>query len=822
VDFLLHQAARRGEMALSDPETPSIDSGLIVLGMGKLGARELNYSSDIDLILLFDREQCGYRGEAIQPFMSKLAHELVRMLQERTAEGYVFRTDLRLRPDPASTPPAMSVNAAMVYYETVGQNWERAALIKARPVAGDLAAAERFLSAITPFIWRKYLDFAAIADIQSIKRQMDSRGSGGIHIEGHNIKTGEGGIREIEFFVQIHQLIWGGRKPSLRGRRTCDMLEQLAREGLIESGVAQRLAEAYRFYRLIEHRLQMSNDQQTHTLPESAEAIAALAQFCGMQDADTFRAQLLAQLRYVHGIFRDSFRGPGELGVEGKLSFTGVEPDKGTLATLSRLGFVSTPRIYELIAGWHRGTRRATRTKRARELITEVTPALLTALAATVNPDQAFVKFDEFLQKLPAGVQLFSLFANQPKLLSLIATLLGSAPALADALARNPTLLDTVISGAFYRQASDLPALKEALAAHTVHMDAYDPEYAPLRQFRNEQQFFIGVQLLTHRIDVAEAARALSDVCELLLTQLLAHIEAEFARTYGSFGQDALAVIALGRLGARELTFGSDLDLVFVYDDMDEQAFSGGARSFTPNIYFARLCQRFIGALTALSPQGRLYEVDTRLRPSGAQGPIAVSLSAFERYFEKDAWTFEYMALTRARVITGNAALRRKLTESIRAQVCKPRDPGKLAADVREMRGKVEQEFGTRNPWNVKYARGGLMDLDFLAQYLVLAHAHRLPALYAPSTGEVLKCAAQAGLLEGEAKTALPQAYDLLTPLLFILRLSSHGVMDEQTAPQGQKTLLAESLGLPDFAALRERLLATETVVRREFDAMLE
>ncbi|MDE3061231.1 MAG: glutamine-synthetase adenylyltransferase, partial [Pseudomonadota bacterium] len=445
MDRLLKAAARRGEIVLPD------ESGVMVLGMGKLGGRELNYSSDIDLILFYEKGKLSYKGRlSEQHFMNRLVHDLVAAMQERDRNGYVFRADVRLRPDPAAMPPAIATGTAIAYYENVGQNWERAAMIKARPVAGDLKAGELFLKNVVPFMWRRSLDFAAIDDIHSIKRQMDSRQQNKeIQIKGHNNKLGLGGIREIEFYAQINQLIWGGREPSLRVRGTCEALRKLAEAKLIDKSKASQLTKAYAFLRKLEHRLQMVADEQTHTLPDSDEGLAHIACFMGYADVAAFEKNTLRVLTAVHKIYSSSFKSAENLGGEGRLVFTGVSHDAGTIDTLRSMGYAEPERISGIVMGWHHGAARATRTKRARELITELMPALLNAFAATANPDAAFIKFDEFLRRLPAGVQLFSLFSVNPHLLSLIADIMGSAPTLADDLSKSPELLDAVLAPDF-------------------------------------------------------------------------------------------------------------------------------------------------------------------------------------------------------------------------------------------------------------------------------------------------------------------------------------------------------------------------------------
>lgn len=808
VDYLLLDAQKRGELLHIAPEKPSENSGLIVLGMGKLGAYELNYSSDIDIIVLYDASKVRYEGrQSAQQCFSRITRDLVRIMQERTQDGYVFRTDIRLRPDPASTPPAMSVNAALTYYETTGQNWERAALIKARPVAGDIEASEAFLKELTPFVWRRNLDFAAIADIHSIKRQIDHRTGGKLTVAGHNLKLGIGGIREIEFFVQVQQLIWGGRNPHLRHRGTCEMLKRLAEAEIITPEAAQQMQENYRFLRMLEHRVQMQRDQQSHSLPSETRALREFADFAGFASYEDFEATLLGHLRNVKQNYRKLYGAEQSLGHGGNLVFTGVDPDPGTVETLQRMGFREAERICGLVANWHRGHRRATRNKRARELLTEVTPDLLKALASTANPDAAFHKFDEFLGKLPAGVQIFSLFAANPQLLQLIAMIMGSAPRLAETLSRNTYLLDAVLTGAFYEPLPDKGALEKELASALAAREAFEDYINIIARFKNEKDFQAGIQLMSGIAGSDQVGIFLSDLAEAILIQVLHRVWEEFSSTYGEIPGSKLAIIALGKLGSRELTFSSDLDLSFVYHTENPDALSNGERSFTASVYFNRLCQRLLGVLTALSREGRLYEVDTRLRPLGGDGPLAVSLEGYEKYFTESAWTFEYMALTRARAIQDSGDLSADLDPIIFRSLTQRRDAEKIRHDVTTMRQKVEQEFGTHNPWNVKYVRGGLMDMDFIAQYLQLVHGHEHPSILAAGTPEAYTRLQSAGLLEADTAHTLHHAYGLMSLLLHLLRLCSDGTLDEATAPEGLKTLLAKQLKFPDFLTLQSALI---------------
>ena len=585
----------------------------------------------------------------------------MRILDERTGDGYVFRTDLRLRPDPRSTPLAISVPAALTYYETVGQNWERAALIKARPVAGDLIAARHFLAELQPFVWRKNLDFAAIEDIHSIKRQIQAhKGGGRIAVEGHDIKTGRGGIREIEFFAQTQQLIWGGRMRALRVGPTCAALRALAATGRIDAAACDALIDHYRFLRRVEHRLQMVEDAQTHRLPSDRAGIARLAVFLGYKDPDGFVAELRARLGAVEKHYAELFEEAPSLAGPGNLVFTGTEDDPETLATLARLGFAEPAQVAAMVRGWHHGRIRATRSQRAREILTEFVPELLRVFGGTAHPDTAILRFDRFLSQLPAGVQLFSLFHANPGLFSLVADIMAEAPLLAESLAHRPALLDAVLTAEFSARLPGRDGLADDLAALLSGARGFEDMLDLLRRWTNERRFQVGVQLLRRTIDGNEAGAALADIADAGLAALLPAVAADFARAHGEVPGGAFAIVAMGRLGSREMTLASDLDLILIYDAPDDvRRAPTGPRPLAVSAYYARLSQRLISAMTAPTAEGRLYEVDMRLRPSGESGPIASSLAAFAQYQREAAWTWEHMALTRARPIAGDPALAR-------------------------------------------------------------------------------------------------------------------------------------------------------------------
>jgi glutamate-ammonia-ligase adenylyltransferase len=830
-DHLLRRAGEAGDLLLPSLERPSEDSGLVILGMGKLGTRELNYSSDIDLIVLYDRDKVEYRGRrTLQDCFVRLARDLVRLLQDFTEDGYVFRTDLRLRPDPGSTPLAMSMLAAETYYEGMGQNWERAAMIKARAIAGDPASGAKFLRHLRPFIWRKHLDFAAIQDIHSIKRQIHAvKGHREIAVGGHNIKLGRGGIREIEFFAQTQQLIWGGRQPELRIPATCPAIRALVAAGRVAPETGEAMIAAYRYLRHVEHRLQMVDDHQTHTLPPDGPGLDAIARFCGHPDTASFTQALLGHLGAVEDHYAELFEEAPSLSGPGSLVFTGTENDPETVRTLGELGFSDGASISTAIRAWHAGRARAMRSARARELLTELMPSLLQALGRTAQPDEAFARFDAFLHALPAGVQIFSLLHANPGLLDLIAEIMGGAPRLAEHLSRNPALLDAVLSSGFLAR----PPAREELAAELEQQLAQASDLQDVldiaRRWARDRQFQMGVHVLRGITDADRASGPLTDIAETVVAALQPRVEAEFVRQHGRLPGRGLATVAFGKLGGREMSIGSDIDLIFIYDAPAELEDAGwdtllsdGPKPLAPIHYYARLAQRLIAAIMAPTGEGRLYEVDMRLRPSGNSGPIASSLQGFRRYQESDAWTWEHMSLTRGRVIAGEPELAARTEAVIHHLLTRPRDPVRLAGDVATMRRRMAQQHPTNRPWDVKHLAGGLIDIEFIAQYLMLRHGAARPDLLATGTDAALAGFARAGILDGPAATRLRQALGLWRRLQGFLRLTVGERFDEATLAPSIARRLAEIGGVVDFADLKRHISETSAAVRQIYFDIVE
>jgi [glutamine synthetase] adenylyltransferase / [glutamine synthetase]-adenylyl-L-tyrosine phosphorylase len=825
VRYLLAQEAARGRIVPPDPDMPEQGSGLIIFAMGKMGAGELNYSSDVDLIVFYEAEGTSLNQDIEpQPFFVRIAQGMARLMQQRTGDGYVFRVDLRLRPDPASTPVAVSAESALGYYEREGRTWERAAMIKANPCAGDLKAGEAMLGEIAPFVWRKHLDFAALADVHDMKRQMHAyKGHSEIAVEGHNVKQGRGGIREIEFFAQTQQLIAGGRHPQLRIRQTLETLDRLVAGDWITAQARDELAEAYRFLRKVEHRLQMVADEQTHTLPEDTETMERFARFLGFANRDAFADVLLGYLNRVQQHYSRLFEGEAAV----PAAFPAFEFQRGAedarlLEHLSALDFKQPAAVAETIKVWLSGEYRALRSDASREALSALLPSLLSNLARAENPDAAFLQFDSFLQAVQRGATLLSLLQQNPDLVSLIASIVGAAPRLGDMLAQQPRLMDGLVDPRFFGAMPHQDEISRRLEASLKDADSYEEFLDRLRLFGQESLFLIGSRILSGTVSAQLAGVAFADVAEGIVRTIHGLVTDQFARQHGVVKDQETAIIAMGRLGSREMTASSDLDLIFIYDFDHDNPDSDGERSLQGGQYFARLTQRLISAFTTRTNYGVLYEIDMRLRPSGRSGPVATRLDAFAQYQDFEAWTWEHMALTRARVVSASPAFKKKIEETVRGVLMRPRDRRIIANDVLEMRHAIAQEKGDADIWDLKYAAGGIVDIEFIVQYFQLVYAAENPAILDTSTLTVLDHAVRLGKLAQQDADVLRPAMRLYQDLNQILRLCLSERFKPDTAGEDLLRLLARAADEPDFSALEARLKETQSEVRRVFLGLLE
>jgi glutamate-ammonia-ligase adenylyltransferase len=834
VAYLLRAAHEAGTLRLPHPGDPALACGFTVLAMGKLGGGELNYSSDIDLVLLYDPDAGVFCGDAATAFYTRMARGLVALMEARDTDGYVFRTDLRLRPDPGATAPCIALPAAIAYYESMGQNWERAAMLKARPVAGDLALGAGFLAAIRPFVWRRHLDFAAVADIHAMKRRIDAhKGTElGTHedpvarIAGHNVKLGQGGIREIEFMAQTLQLVWGGHDPALRVPRTLDALDLLARAGHLPRATAGELAAAYGFLRRVEHRLQMVADRQTHALPDRRDRLEAFSRFMGYPAAAGFAADLLHHMTLVQGHYKAVFESvpdPGEDDAPPPLDFSGSgEPPPDTEAALAASGYADPRRVVEAVRGWSAGRVRAMRSQRARDLMQTMLPRLLAALARQAQPDAAFARFDAFLGKLPAGVQLLSLFRRYPALLDRIAGVLGAAPSLADYLARTPEALEGLltpaeavdVAGTLQGRLADARGLEEAIGIIRATIRAGD--------------FSISAATLEGRTGADAAGEARSALAEAALAALLPRVLDDFAARFGQVQGGAMAVVLLGKAGSREMMAGSDLDMMFVYDHRADVTESRGAKSLPASQWFIRAVHAYVAALTAPDAAGPMFAVDMRLRPSGNKGPVAVSLGAFERYHaagaeHNGAWTWERMALTRARVVAGPQPLRARIEQAIRTAIVNAGPAARICADAAAMRARILRDLPPGGPWDVKLRPGGQIEVEFIAQALQLVHAPARPDILQPAIRHALAGLRDAGLLAADDAGLLIRADRVWRSVQGLLRIAYGRAPAAKLSEAAEAALLhaVAAAGIDpapvDAAALQATLEALARDVRAAF-----
>ncbi|MBL1438001.1 MAG: bifunctional [glutamine synthetase] adenylyltransferase/[glutamine synthetase]-adenylyl-L-tyrosine phosphorylase [Rhodobacteraceae bacterium] len=773
LQFLVDAEAARGKLS-ADPKEAA---GMFALAMGKMGAYELNYSSDIDLIILFDetRHPPEIWGELRAVFI-RITKRLIKLLSENTAQGYVFRTDLRLRPDASVTPVCIATEPAENYYESLGRTWERAAFIKARTCAGAIGAGEAFLQRLEPFIWRRFLDYAAIEDAHDMRLRIreHKRLHGPLMAAGHDMKLGQGGIREIEFFAQTQQIILGGKDRGLRMRGTVDALNALAGKGFVPKSVAQDLAKAYYAHRTLEHRIQMLDDAQTHKIPVDNEKRRQLAMLCGFETLTEFEADTEARLESVHQIIEAFF-------------------NDGPEAEIADVSWRAPERAAEITQRWQ--TYPALRSTRGQRIFNQLKPQILASLCRAQNPDEALIQFDNFLRGLPAGVQVFSLFRANPDLLEMLIDICTMAPDLARYLGRNPRVLEAVISAEFFKQLPPLSTLKAELLDELSHCTDYEQHLDATRIWAQEQRFRVGVHLLRGIAGAEETARAYSNIAEACVAGLFDVVAQNFSLRHGPPPGKGAAVVAMGKLGSREMTVSSDLDLIVVYDP-DGATDSNGDRPLAVQTYYARFTQALVSALTVSTSKGGLYDVDMRLRPSGRQGPVATSLSAFEHYQHSEAWVWEHMALLRSRVVAGPVA--RALQAVIQNVLSSPQDKAKVLTNLQEMRVRLADAKANTSVWDVKNGAGGLMDIELLLQAGGLIFGAK-PGL---QTSEL----AVSGWFSKQETARIVQVLSLYQKVQQVSRLAVQGVFDPAKSGVGATQVLARTCGYKNISELENAL----------------
>ena len=784
----------RGKLPAGDHPDDAGAGGMVALAMGKQGAYELNFSSDIDLICLFDQDRYAPDDYYdVRAALVRVTRRLAALLSESTAQGYVFRTDLRLRPDAAVTPVCIAMEAAERYYESVGRTWERAAHIKARAAAGDVAAGAGYLDRLAPFVWRKHLDFASIQDAHDMRLKIrDHKGlHGDIQLAGHNMKLGRGGIREIEFFTQTRQLIAGGRDTDLRVRGTTDGLARLAEKSWIPADVAGRLTAHYRFHREVEHRLQMVADAQTHSLPPGDEGFDRLARFMGECDTSKLQAEILERLSDVHALC-EGFFAPTQ---------SAAPADAPDWARDVTDRWASYP---------------ALRSQRARELFARLRPELLQRMQETGRPQEALRAFDGFLKGLPAGVQLFALFASNAPLIDMIVDIAATAPELALYLSRNSQVLDAVIGGDFFAPWPGAEKLAGELAIALGDAGDYERQLDQARRWKKEWHFRVGVHLLRGLIGADEAAAQYADLAQAVLSAVWPCVVAEFARKHGPPPGQGAVVLGMGSLGAARIGPRSDLDLIVLYDAAGIEA-SEGRKPLATRTYYARLTQALITALTAPMAEGKLYEVDMRLRPSGNQGPVATSWQAYQSYQRDEAWTWEHLALTRARAVAGARGLAAEFEKFRRALIPQKADRPTVAQAVLDMRRRLAEAKPPRGVWEAKLGPGRGQDIELVAQAASLSGASA-----ATRTVPQILAGQKSGWFTRDQAAALRIAYELFRRIEVAGKLLTDEPLEPAKLSSRGAEFLLRAVGERDVAALNRQVEIRRAEAAKVIDSAIE
>jgi glutamate-ammonia-ligase adenylyltransferase len=770
-----------------------------VLGMGKLGGCELNFSSDIDLIYFYssDRGQTtgiddptrGCRNRiTLHQYFIRLSELITHAIGQATEDGFVFRVDLRLRPEGNSGEMANSLAGGEIYYESWGQSWERSAMLKARPVAGSKALGEALLFRLEPFIYRRHLDYTMIDDIKSMKQKIDR--SLTREKEGDlNLKLGHGGIREIEFFIQALQLINAGKNPLLRERNSLKALWGLHAEGLISKSERDDLSAAYRFLRTVEHRIQIVYEQQTHNLPGRAEELRALARRCGFGDSETFMAELRRHRAKVTAVFRDLFYSseeelPAQVSREVSFLFDNNSERDLCLDILEQKGFKPPEPAYESLTVLRQGGTRGYLTARARRQLDRIAPLLFQEVLNCPDPPRALANLEKFLEACRrARGTYYALLAENPEIIKLLISLFATSQFLSRNFIQHPEVLDSLVSRSYAENVKEAEELAAQLAGQLESCSCYEDRLNTLRRFRNEEFLRIALNDIYGNTLQGETTRQLSLVADVCLQQAFVVARQELLPRYGlpycnaddgSRHEAEFAIVALGKLGGMELNYHSDLDIIFIYEGegTTQPTSESNPQRFRPQSnqqYFARLAQRIISVLTLITEEGSVYEIDTRLRPSGNQGPLVTSLPAYRQYHETTAAPWERQALIKARVVAGSARLAESFAElTTRITYEKPL-PGNLAGEICRLRQRMEQELGRENDrhLNIKTGRGGMVDVEFIAQYLQLTYGNEKATLRCRNTLQALQA------LKDENLISTPDCANLVNGYKFLRRLEN-------------------------------------------------
>jgi [glutamine synthetase] adenylyltransferase / [glutamine synthetase]-adenylyl-L-tyrosine phosphorylase len=796
------------------------EADLVIIGMGKLGGRELNFSSDIDLIYFYSSdkgETSGVKtgeGEpkgkiSLHVFFVKLAEMITKAISQITEDGFVFRTDLGLRPEGKSGDLAVSLRSAEIYYESWGQTWERSAMLKARPVAGSIELGENLLNTLGPFIYRKYLDYTLIEDMMAMKKKIDASLVRERERED-NIKLGRGGIREIEFFIQALQLVYAGKNPTLRERNSLLSLLSLAGANIIKAADCLALSEAYCFLRIVEHRIQVVQERQTHNLPSKEEEMQALARRCGFlrpNGLDRFREVLDGHRKKVSAIYGDLFLSQDKK-LQEEISpeiyiFLDPRADSDLIKDmLAERRFENVDTAYENLLLLRDGPTHAHLTERGRRLLEKIAPLFLQEIFFTPDPDMALANLEKFLRAVGPRSSFYALLAENRELLRLLVSLFGMSEFLSQIFILHPELLDNMVSAATLSLSSDRIISGEELLAQLQQAEYFEDRLDELRRFRHEGFLCIGMDDIRGNLSQTDIAGRLTKLAETCLNAAhnLAKFElSRFGRptcidASGTEREADFAILGMGKLGGGELNYHSDLDIIYVYD---YQGTTDGEKKISNHEYFAKLGQKIISILSTPTREGYVYKIDTRLRPSGNAGPLVTSLESFTNYHRTEAHPWERQALTKARVMLGGEALKADIEAIISDTVYGRSADEEVRNEIHRLRMRMEHELAREKEgsYNIKTGRGGMVDVEFIVQYLQLKHGMDFPETRSINTLEALQALRDCACITDEDFTTLQEGYTFLRHLENRLRIIHDYSMNDLGGSQSYLNKLALRLG---------------------------
>lgn len=783
---------RYGQPQYTDEQGNTVRCSFTVLGMGKLGGEELNYSSDIDIMYLYSTE----KGETSKKLLSnhqyfvKLAEMISQVIGQTTDDGFVFRVDTRLRPEGERGDLASSLRSYEVYYESWGQTWERAALLKVRPVAGDEELGKAFLKMIQPFVYRKYLDFTAIDEISGMKVKIDKS----IAVKGkdaRNVKLGYGGIREIEFFVQALQLLYGGKEPWIRERNTMRALHKLAQKGFISYEEEASLSAAYQFMRRAEHMIQLVGERQTYVMPDGAVELNTLARRIGYKDKAKNRAseQLLRDYntytRSVRKIYDDLFSKKGLKGEEpaetGKCEMIigGIVSEDEAVQILSGCNFRDPARAYRNIILLRDGAAFSHQTPRSSQIFLRIFPLFFDKITSSSDPDLALNNLEALILSVGARETLYSFFEENPQAVESVIRIFSSSEYLSKIVIRHPEIVDMFLDPEEMLKKRSREDMQGELSHLIEQCGSYAEKLDMLRKFKNAEEVRIGYIDILGYVSQADASGYLSNLADVSLVCALNIAREEVRRVYGrplsgtdgDVSEAGFCILSMGKLGGEEITYGSDLDIVFLYSGDGE---TDGRQSISNHEFFTSLSGKTMSALTSITREGSVFKIDVRLRPSGSKGPLSQSVAAFRTYLEEHADIWELQSLTRARVTAGDESISREVTEVIHSVLYGAgRGQEDLRIAIRKMRHRMESEVSKENNeyFDIKAGEGGIIDIEFIVQYMQLSNGARYQSIRVTNTLAALEAICREKLLPNDQYSILKKSYIYLRTLESRLRV---------------------------------------------------